>query len=201
MIRVGLTGNVASGKSTVARLWEGAGVPVIDADQLAREAVAPGTRGLAAVVERFGAGVLQEDGSLDRKALGTVVFRDPSERRALEAIVHPEVARLRTRWEEARRGEGHPLVVAEIPLLFEAGMEDQVEVVVFVDAPAEVRRERLIRERGMDPAEADRVMEAQEDPAEKRRRSHFVLENEGTEEELAAAALDLLRRIRREVGG
>lgn len=199
-MRVGLTGNVASGKSAVARVWAEAGVPVVSADELAREAVAPGSDGLAEVVEAFGPEVLAGDGSLDRARLAAVVFGDPGARRRLEEILHPRIARLRDRWEAARAREGADLVVSEVPLLFEAGLEDRFDVVVVVHADEATRRRRLVEDRGMAPEEAERVMSAQGDPGEKLARADHVLRNDGTLDELRDAAGRLLERLRGEAG-
>lgn len=193
--RVGLTGNVASGKSTVAGVWAGAGVPVMDSDQLARQAVEPGSPGLREVVEAFGPAVLQGDGTLDRGALRDRVFRDPSARKRLEGILHPRIATLRDAWLEEQGRAGAPLVVLEIPLLFEAGLEDSVDEIVLVDAPASQRLARLEDRRGLGPEEARRMMDAQMDPALKRERSDHVLENDGTVDRLRKEALKLLGRL------
>jgi dephospho-CoA kinase len=198
VVQVALTGNLASGKSTVLEVWERAGVPVISADRLARLVVEPGSEGLAEVVRAFGSEVLEPDGTLDRARLRKVVFSDPAARQRLEAILHPRIAAERERWVEERRREGAALVAAEIPLLFEAGLEARFDVTVFVDAPEEVRLARALadRERGLDEAEARRVMAAQMDPAEKRRRAHHVLPNDGTREQLEERALALLEALR-----
>lgn len=194
--RVGLTGNVASGKSTVAGIWAAGGVPVLDADVLARRAVEPDSPGLREVVDVFGPHVLQPDGTLDRGALRTVVFRDPVARARLEAILHPRIAALREAWMEQQRRAGVPLVVLEIPLLFEAGLEDTVDEIVLVDAPAPERLARLEERRGLGPDEARRIMEAQMDPLLKRQRADHVLENAGTLDRLRRDSLDLLARLR-----
>lgn len=194
--RVGLTGNVASGKSTVARVWADEGVPVLDADVLARQAVEPGSPGLREVAAAFGTEILHPDGTLDRGALRSTVFRDPVARGRLEAILHPRIAALRDRWMAEQRAAGSPLVVLEIPLLFEAGLEDTVDEIVLVDAPAEHRRARLEELRGLDPGEARRMMDAQMDPLLKRQRADHVLENAETVDRLRREALDLLGRLR-----
>jgi dephospho-CoA kinase len=183
---VGLTGNIAAGKSAVAARLAARGAPIIDADLLAREAVAPGTPALAAIAHRWGAGVLGADGALDRGALRRIVFVDPAERDALDAIVHPAVARLRKAAVETARRRGEPIIVCDIPLLFEAGLEDTVDTIVLVDAPEALRRERLIRDRGLAPAEADAMMAAQMPADWKRARAHHLIENDGTLEELDA---------------
>ncbi|MYK65119.1 MAG: dephospho-CoA kinase, partial [Gemmatimonadetes bacterium] len=180
MLIVGLTGNVAAGKSAVAELWREAGVPVVSADRLARTAVEPGTEALARIEELFGPGVIQPDGALDRGAVRRIVFRDEDALRHLEAIVHPEVRRLRDEWTRRRREEGAGMVVWEIPLLFETGIEDEVDVVVVVDAPAGVRKRRVVETRGIGDEEAVAIMASQMAADEKRRRADVVVENGGT---------------------
>lgn len=196
MLIVGLTGNVAAGKSAVAELWREAGVPVVSADQLARTAVEPGTEALARIGELFGPGVIQADGALDRGAVRRIVFRDEEALRHLEAIVHPVVRRLQDEWTRRQREGGAGMVVWEIPLLFETGIEDEVDVVVVVDAPARVRRRRIVETRGIGDEVAQAIMEAQMAPGEKLRRADIVVENEGTREELAARAGEVLRELR-----
>lgn len=188
MLKVALTGNIASGKSTVARAWTALGARVIDADLLARRAVEPGSPALAAIARRWGREVLDADGRLARAALRERVFADEAARRELEAIVHPEVARLRD--EEYRRVErsGADIVVADIPLLFEVGLESEFDLVVLVDAPEEVRRERLVRDRGLSPESADRMIAAQIPSSEKRARADRVIDNDGSVAELQARA-------------
>lgn len=197
MIVVGLTGNVASGKSTVARLWAEAGVPVVSADDLAREVVRAGSEGLARVVEAFGPEVLDGDGALDRARMRDRVFRDPGARKRLEAILHPRIAALRDRWIAEQRVAGAPLVVTEIPLLYEAGLTGTVDCIVLVDAPEVVRLHRMVRDRGLPLEEARRIIDAQMPAAEKRRTAHHVIENEGTPEALEEAAAALLERLLR----
>lgn len=194
-LTVGLTGNIASGKSTVAELWRRAGVPVVGADEVAREVVAPGTPGLEAVRAVFGSEVIAADGTLDRARLRDIVFRDDEARARLEAITHPRIRERMDRWIEEQRAEGHALVVAEIPLLFETGREADFDRVVFVDAPAEVRLARLVGDRGMNGDEARRLMAAQGDAAGKRARAHHILDNAGTPSELEAAASALLDEL------
>jgi len=199
-MNVALTGNIASGKSAVAALWKRWGVPVVSADDLARQAVVPGSEGLRAVVERFGEQVLASDGALDRAALRQIVFRDADARRDLEAIVHPQVWRLRGEWLEERMAEGHPLLVSEIPLLFETGSQREFDRVVFVDAPQEVRLARVVERRGLSLEEARRMAEAQMDPAEKREAADLVVMNGGTLEQLEAEARRVLDTLQAEPG-
>lgn len=195
LVRVALTGNVASGKSVVAGIWQEHGAVVIDADELARRAVAPGTRVLREVVRRFGHRVLQPDGSLDRAALRAIVFSNDASRRALEAIMHPEIEQLR-RQEERRVAEaGERIVVHSIPLLFETGMDDWFDVVVLVDAPAETRRERMLATRELAAAEAEAIIAAQMPAAQKKLRSHYVIENDGTLEQLRERAEEVWLQV------
>lgn len=200
MLLIGLTGNIASGKSEVARILAGLGATVIDADQLAREAVAPASPALGAIVARWGSGVLLQDGTLDRAALRRIVFADPAERAALEAIVHPEVRRRRDALVAAARARGDAVVVADIPLLFEAGLAGDVDRIVLVDAPEPVRLARLITRRGLGEAEARRMMASQLPSGSKRARAHVVIDNDGTLEVLhrrtEAVWRDLLREAR-----
>lgn len=196
MLRVGLTGNVASGKSAVSTVWRNAGARVIDADALAREAVQPGSPGLAAVRRRFGADVLAEDGTLDRAALRRIVFADSDARRDLESIVHPEVARLRAREEEAARAAGVELVIHEIPLLFETGLDRELDLVVLVHASEEDRLERLVAKRGLAEPEARSIMEAQLPADAKLERADIVIRNDSTLGALERRALEVLAELR-----
>ena len=196
MLVVGLTGNIAAGKSAAAARLATHGVPIVDADRLAREAVAPGSSALARIVARWGPGILAPDGTLDRAALRRRVFADADERRALDAIVHPEVARLRDEAVRALAARGERLVVCDIPLLFEVGLEGAVDRIVLVDAPVAVRRERLVRDRGLTPAEADAMIAAQHPAETKRARAHHVLENDGTRAALDAQVDALLVTLR-----
>lgn len=196
MVIVGLTGNAGAGKSAVAALWREAGVPVASADELARKAVAPGSRVLAQVVERFGDGVLDGDGALNRAALRRIVFRDAVARRRLEKVVHPAVRRLRDDWTRAQRAAGAEVVAWEVPLLFETGMDREADVVVLVDAAEAVRRRRIVASRGLSEAEASAVMAAQDPVSEKQRRAAFVVDNDGSREQLAVRAAEVLAAIR-----
>lgn len=183
MLLVGLTGGIGSGKSTAARMLRDLGAVVFDADVLAREAVAPGTGGHRAVVERFGADVLAPGGELDREALAAVVFADPAARRDLEAIVHPEVRRLFAEGSEAYR-DSDRVVVLSAPLLVETGMHSAFEVLVVMAVPEPVQVERLMRDRGMSEEEIRARMEAQAPLEDKAAVADILLDNEGSPEDL-----------------
>ena len=183
MLLVGLTGGIGSGKSTVARLLEKRGAVVFDADLLAREAVEPGTRGHAAVIERFGADVLAPGGELDREALASIVFADPSARRDLEEIVHPEVRRLFAEGSEAYRDTDR-VVVFSAPLLVETGMNTAFEILVVVSATVATQIERLMRQRGMSESSIRARIQAQAPLEDKAAVADFLVDNEGTLDEL-----------------
>jgi dephospho-CoA kinase len=196
MLKVALTGNIAAGKSLVASAWSAAGVPMVSADELARRAVLPGSPGLEAVRAAFGEGVIAGDGRLDRAALRAVAFEDEEARRRLEAILHPLIQEMRRAWLAERRAEGVPLVVAEIPLLFETGTQAEFDVTVLVHAPDALRLRRLVETRGLADDEARRMMAAQMDQAEKRALADVVIDNAGTVEELEAEAARVLADLR-----
>lgn len=178
LLLVALTGNIASGKSEVARIFADLGATVIDADDLAREAVQPASPALHAIVSRWGRSVLNADGSLNRAALRSIIFSSETERLALNAIVHPEVKRLRDGLVAEARARGDPVVVSAIPLLFEVGLEKDFDKIILVDAPDDVRRSRLVHRRGLSTSEAQRMMDAQMPASAKRSRAHIVIENE-----------------------
>ena len=200
MLSIALTGNVASGKSTVAQEWSAAGVPVVSADALSREVVEPGTPGLRQVKEAFGDDVLAADGTLDRARLRAVVFENEGDRERLERILHPLIWERRAAWLTERRAEGARLVVSEIPLLFETAREADFDATVFVDADENERLRRLVELRGLSSEEAQRIVVAQMEPALKRAKADYVLSNDGTLEGLRAAAGELLRTLRARVG-
>ena len=178
---IGLTGGIGSGKSAVSRMLAARGATVVDADLVAREVVAPGTPGLAAVVAEFGEHLLLQDGSLDRPALGAVVFADPQRLAALNAIVHPLVAARTAELFEQATGD---LVVHDVPLLVENGLQDAYEAVLVVAASPETQRRRLVELRGMTPQEADQRIAAQAPLAAKLAVATHVLRNDGTLQEL-----------------
>ncbi|HEX6042265.1 dephospho-CoA kinase [Longimicrobium sp.] len=200
MLKVGLTGNIAAGKSSVADVWRDMGATIVDADELARRAVEPGTPALAAIAAEWGTWVLDEAGALDRAALRQIVFADPEARARLESIVHPAVAALRDEDYRAAAARGESLVVADIPLLFEVGMADEFDVVVLVDAPEEMRLQRLVADRGLDPDEARRMIAAQMPSELKHARADVVLHNTGTRGDLQDKARDVWRELVKRAG-
>jgi dephospho-CoA kinase len=192
-MRVGLTGGVASGKSTVAALLRELGAVVIDSDVLAREVVEPGTPGLVAVVEAFGPEVLTADGALDRPALGAVVFGDEAARRRLEAILHPLI-RARAAELEAAAPEG-TVVVHDIPLLVETGQAGRFDAVLVVDVPVETQVQRMARDRGMSREDALARVTAQADRAQRLAAATHVVDNTGTREDLRDRVTEVLDKL------
>lgn len=192
-MRVGLTGGVASGKSSVAAMFAEAGAVVIDADLLAREVVAPGTSGLAAVVAQFGESVLGPDGALDRPALGAIVFADDDARRRLESIIHP---RVRARAAELEAGAGaEALVVHDIPLLVETGQVGAFDAIVVVDVPEELQIERMVTLRGMTREEARARIGAQATRAERLAVATHVIDNTGTWDDLRRRVAEVVAAL------
>ncbi len=185
MLLVGLTGGIGTGKSTVARMLAERGAVVVDADELAREAVAPGTPGHARVVERFGTSVLGPEGGIDRRALAEVVFSDPAARRDLEAIVHPEVFRRLAEVAEGYRDTDR-VVVFDAPLIVETGQARAFDVLVVVTAPEEAQIRRLAADRGMAEEEVRARLAAQLPAADKAAAADVVLDNAGSLAELEA---------------
>jgi dephospho-CoA kinase len=181
-MRVGLTGGIASGKSTVSELLAGLGAVIVDSDKIAREVVEPGTPGLAAVVEEFGPSVLTEAGELDRAKVGEIVFADESARTRLNAIVHPLVGARSAELEEAGRAAGR-LVVNDIPLLVEVGYAPFFDEVIVVDVPVETQVERAIA-RGMSEPEVRSRIKAQASREDRLAVATYVIDNTGTLDDL-----------------
>lgn len=194
MTRVGLTGGVASGKSTVSAMLADLGAVVIDADLLAREVVAAGTPGLADVVAAFGDSVLTADGELDRPAVGGLVFGDPERRRQLEGIIHPRV-RARAAEIEAEAPDG-ALLVHDIPLLAETGQAAAFDAVIVVDVPTEVQVQRMVELRGMTREEAEARIAAQATREERLAVATHVLENTGTLDDLRREVAEVVEALR-----
>src|SRR3982751_646696 len=191
LLLVGLTGNIGSGKSTVAQLLSERGATIIDAEVLARRAVEVGTPAYKSIVERWGTSILEPGGMIDRSALRRIVFSEPSELEQLNALVHPEVERMRDTLVEQARLRGDKLVVCDIPLLFETKKTDVFDRIVLVDAPRPVRLERLVRERGLRETEAMDMIVAQMPAELKRARADFVIDNQGTLAQLDARVADV----------
>ena len=200
MLLVGLTGGIGSGKSTVARMLAARGAVVIDADDLARRAVEPGTPGYARVVRAFGQDAVSATGELDRRRLAEHVFSDPEARLRLEAIVHPEVARLFTEAVRAYR-ETERVIVYAVPLLVERGLEATFDVVVTISAAEDVRARRVGRDRGMSERDARARIAAQISDADREAVADVVVRNDGSladlEERVASLWADLSARAAR----
>jgi dephospho-CoA kinase len=198
MLLVGLTGNIASGKSTVAQLFGRWGATLIDADVLARQAVNVGTPAYHAIVERWGEGVTAPDGLIDRRELRQRVFSDSEQLEALNAIVHPEVQRLRDQLVDDARRRGDRIVVCDIPLLFERRLADQFDRIVLVDAPRPVRMDRLVRDRGLETTEAMKMIASQMPAELKRARADYLIDNTGTQQELESRAREVWDALQRD---
>jgi dephospho-CoA kinase len=183
MIRVGLTGGMGSGKSTVAQMLADRGALVVDGDQIARELVEPGAPALADLVERFGSGILRADGSLDRAGLADIVFPDPTQLAALDAIMHPRIAERSAQMLAEAERTGTPVAVYDMPLLVENGMADDFDVVVVVEAPVPVRLARLAV-RGVRASDAQERMARQATDAERAAVADVVIDNSGDEDAL-----------------
>ncbi|MFJ4121140.1 dephospho-CoA kinase [[Kitasatospora] papulosa] len=182
MLKVGLTGGIGAGKSEVSRLLARYGAVVIDADRIAREVVEPGTLGLTAVVEAFGPGILTQDGSLNRPALGSIVFSDPARLATLNNIVHPLVGARSAELERAAAAGA--VVVHDVPLLTENGLAPLYDLVVVVDAKPATQLDRLVRLRGMTESDARARMDAQATREQRLAVADLVIDNDGPLEDL-----------------
>ena len=191
--RVGLTGGVASGKSTVAAMLAELGAVIVDADVLAREVVAPGTDGLAAVVDAFGDEVLTPDGALDRPAMGALVFADAGKRRTLEAIIHPRVRARAAEIEAAAPPDA--VVVHDIPLLTETGQAGSFDAVVVVDVPVETQVERMVGLRALTREEAEARIAAQATREDRLAIATYVVDNTGTLEQLRTRVAEVYAEL------
>lgn len=180
-MNIGLTGGIACGKSTVASMFVKRGAVLIDADQIAREVVLPGAPALALVAERFGPGVLRADGSLNRKALGDIVFADAAARKELEGLLHPRIrALMRERMEASERRKPDKLVVVDVPLLFESKLEGMFEETLLVYIPRELQLVRLQARDGLSLEQAESRLAAQMPIEDKRRLADAMIDNSGT---------------------
>lgn len=192
--RIGLTGGIASGKSYVRARFEALGVATIDADVLARDAVMPGSPGLQWIVERFGAGILDASGALDRRAMGTLVFGDPESRRALEGIIHPSVRQALDRWFQALP-RSRPFGIADVPLLYETGLQQDYARIIVTACESETQLRRLMARNGLTKAEAMQRMAAQWPLAEKVRRADYVIRTDGTLDQTAEQVVEVYRSL------
>ena len=192
--RIALTGGIATGKSHVRAEFEKLGVPTIDSDLLARDAVAPGSAGLAAVVERFGRDVLTATGALDRQKLGEIVFADAGARRDLESIVHPEVRRATEAW-FATLDAAHEFAIADIPLLYEVGRERDFDEVIVVACDPDTQVRRVMKRDGLPEPQARQRVAAQLPIDDKVRRADYVIRTDGTLEETARQVREVWERL------
>ena len=183
----GLTGGIGSGKSTVAERLRSRGIPVVNADDLARVAVAPGSAGLARVADYFGPSALTQTGELDRAELGKIVFSDPEARRTLDSIIHPIVRQLAAERFREIGERGEPLACYEVPLLYEVGLDRTYHPVLVVSAPLQQREQRIAQRDGFDSKQIAARIAAQMPLEEKVRRADYVIDNTGTREELVEA--------------
>jgi dephospho-CoA kinase len=196
MILVGLTGGVATGKSTVAKMFKRCGAILIDADKLAREVVEPGKPAWRAIVKLFGKTVLNQNRSLDRQALGSIVFHNPKKRRQLEHIIHPRVAREQQRLvRRIAKGKPRAVVIYEVPLLFEAGVDKRVDKTIVVTADRNTQIARLEKRNGLSRTEAIRRISSQMPLAKKRRRADYLLDGATLRKTLAKQATHLFRQL------
>ncbi|MFZ4860252.1 MAG: dephospho-CoA kinase [Desulfuromonadaceae bacterium] len=180
---IGLTGGIATGKSSVARFFAEKGVPVIDADQLARDVVLPASDALAQIVARFGPEVLTQEGVLDRKRLGSMIFSNPEKRRLLEDILHPEIRKLSDVHISAADAAGHDRLIYMAPLLIEAGGNSRVDTIWVVTVRPEIQIERLMSRDGITRDQALKIIDSQIPLAEKERYGSVVIDNSGTEKQ------------------
>ncbi len=194
---VGLTGGIASGKSTLSKIFEEAGVPVIDADQVARDIVKPGSKAHKAILEKFGREILLPNKEIDRPKLASIVFSDPARCRELETITHPEIFRQIARRIRTLKKERNPkIIVVDAALLFESELFKNMDRIVLVKTPPEIQRKRLMERDGMTEIEAQRRIASQMPDEEKEKLSNFVLDNSGTKEDLKQEALEVLVQLR-----
>jgi dephospho-CoA kinase len=195
--RIGLTGGIATGKSYVRSKFEELGVPTIDADILARQAVAPGSEGLTAVVARFGSGVLDTAGALDRRRLAQIVFADAAARRDLEAIIHPFVRAQADAWFRQLDPARHPIAIADIPLLYETGGDTLYEAVVVTACEPEEQIRRIVGRDHVSEAEARQRAAAQMPIEEKVRRADYVIRTDGSHADTDRQVLEVHRKLQR----
>jgi len=193
---VGLTGGIASGKTTVAKIMKRLGAAIVDADALSREVVEPGRDAWKAIVDTFGAEVLRPDQTLDRQKLRAVIFNNSTARKKLESIIHPRVRALAEERINQQAAAGYEIVVCEVPLLFEGNLHEWLRPVVLVACDADVQRQRLQQRDRLTPEEAQKHIDAQMSLEEKRRLADYVIENDGDLESLERQVEAVLKRIK-----
>jgi len=181
-LRVGLTGGIASGKSLAEKIFAGMGIPVLDADQVARDVVAPGTPALQEIVNTFGAASLRPDGQLDRRAMRERVFADPGARARLEAITHPRIRAAMQQWQQAQTA---PYSVLSLALIGSPAIRALLDKIVLIDVPAQTQLERLLARDGISPQLAQQMIAAQADRESRRASANVIIENTGSPEQLA----------------
>jgi dephospho-CoA kinase len=192
---VGLTGGIASGKSTVARILKELGAAIVDADALSREVVSPGQDGWHEIVATFGREVLQADQTLDRQKLRKLIFNNPEARKKLEAIIHPRVRALAEKRIREHGDAGYAIVVYEVPLLFEGGLQEWLRPVILVASDVNIQRQRLQQRDSLDAEAAQKHIDAQMSLVEKRRLADYVIENNSTLADLEAQVRAVLAEI------
>lgn len=196
MKRIGLTGGIGSGKSTVAKVLAEQGFPIIDADKIAREIVEPGQPALAELALKFGDEIINDDGSLNRQALANIAFADEESRQALNIITHPRInARTEELFAEAEAA-GKEAAVWDMPLLIDQGYQDRVDTVIVVDVDAETRVKRLVEHRGLDEDDARRRIASQVDDETRRKAAHYIVDNNGELEVLEPQVLSIVEKIK-----
>lgn len=193
---IGLTGGIASGKSTVAAILRRLGVAIVNADELSREVVQPGTEGWKEIVDTFGTEILQPDGAVDRQRLRTIIFSDPAARKKLEAVIHPRVRALAQQRFQEHAAAGFEIVVYEVPLLFEGNLQNSLRPVVLVATNLETQKKRLQDRDHLAESEAEKHITAQMSLEEKRRLADYVIENDGTLDELERRVRAVLEEIK-----
>ena len=193
---IGLTGGIASGKSTVAKILERLGAAIVNADVLSREVVEPGRDAWKEIVDAFGAEVLQTDQTLDRQKLRAIIFDRPEARKKLESIIHPRVRALAEERIRQHAAAGYEIIVYEVPLLFEGNLQDALRPVILVACAADTQRRRLQHRDQLDAAAAQKHIEAQMSLAEKRRLADYVIENDGNLEDLERQVRAVLEKIK-----
>jgi len=191
---IGLTGGIASGKSTVSAMLRSYSIPVIDADQAAREVVEPGTETLARIVDHFGPDVLNKDGTLARKKLGAIIFQDEAERKVLNGIIHPAVRKRMAEWKDDYLAQGETTIVYDIPLLFESELFYLVDKVLLVYVDQQTQLSRLMARDQAGESDARKRIASQMPLEEKRKQADAVVDNSGSKEETEAQLKEILRR-------